>query len=154
MDMNEKPSEYLAVLATISPSSQAAGAVSSGWVSMANLKALLAKIDVGVFGAAATVDANLQQAQDNTGTGAKAIAGAGLGGNKAITQLLAAGGNNVQCLINLQDHELDANNGFDYVQLTVTVGVAATETAASLIGCSARYEPASAFNAAGVVQVI
>lgn len=148
MDMNEKPSEFLAILATIPPSSQAAGNAVSGWVSLADLKALLAVICIGAFGAAATVDANLQQATDNAGTGAKAIPG------KAIVQMLAAGGNNVEALINLGDHELDTANGFDFVQLTVAVGVAATETSASLIGCSARYEPASAFNAAGVVQVI
>ncbi|MDA8095581.1 MAG: hypothetical protein M0T84_17070 [Betaproteobacteria bacterium] len=146
---NVKLSESLGVLATINPSSQAAGAAASGWISMANAERLLALIMVGTFGAAATVDASIQQAQDATGTGAKAI-----GSGKAITTLQAAGGNNVQATIDLRAEELDSTNGFDYVQLTVTVGTAATETAAVLIAGETRYEPASVLNAASVVQQV
>lgn len=146
---NAKLSESLAVLATINPTSQAAGNAVSGWVSMADVRRILAVVSVGAFGASATVDANIQQAQDSSGTGAKAI-----GSGRAITQLLAAGGNNVQALINVNSDELDATNGFNYVQLTVTVGTAATETAAVVLGGSARFEPASAFNPASVVQTV
>ncbi len=149
MDMNEKLSEALAVLGAINPTSQAAGSVTSGWVSMSDLRRILALIQVGTFGVSATVDANVQQAQDSSGTGAKPI-----GSGKAIVQMLAAGGNNVQALINVQAEELDVNNGFDYVELTITVGVAATETAGVIIGGSARYSPSSAFNAVSVVQTI
>ena len=146
MDMNVKPSEFLALLATINPSLQAVGSLTTGWIPMGNVHSLLAIITTGTLGASATVDANLQQAQDGTGTGAKPLTG------KAITTLTGAGG--VQALINLQAQELDVNNGFGFVELTITVGVAASETAGILLGASTRYEPASAFNAASVSQIL
>ena len=68
--------------------------------------------------------------------------------------MLAAGGNNVQAEINVDAQELDAANGFAYVQLTVTVGTAATGTAAALLGVNPRFAPASDFNAASVAQIV
>lgn len=144
---NMKLSESLAILGAVNPSSQAVGSLATGWISAANVERLLGVIQVGTFGAAAMVDANIQQAQDAAGTGAKAI-----GSGKSIATLAAAGGNNVQATIDVRAEELDANNGFDYVQLTLTVGVAATETSAVLIGGEARFEPASSLNAASVIQ--
>ncbi len=144
---NIKLSESLAILGAVNPSSQAVGSAATGWISAANVERLLGVVQVGTFGAAATVDASIQQAQDAAGTGAKAI-----GTGKAIATLAAAGGNDVQATIDVRTEELDANNGFDYVQLTLTVGVAATETSAVLIGGEARFEPAGALNSASVVQ--
>jgi hypothetical protein len=135
MGPNQRPTDGLAQLATINPISQAAGTAVSGWFSLANFQRALAEIDVGVFGASATVDAKVQQAQDNAGTGAKDITG------KAITQLLAAGGNNRQAFINLADTDLDITNGFGFVQLSITVGTAATLVGGSLKGFVPRFEP-------------
>lgn len=146
MDMNVKASEFLALLGSINPSSQAVGSLTTGWISLANVRTILAIVATGTLGASATVDASLSQAQDATGTGAKAIAG------KAITTIAGAGG--VQALINLQAHELDVNNGYQFVELTLTVGTAASETAGFVLGASTRYEPASAFNQAGVTQIV
>jgi hypothetical protein len=145
---NAKISEQLALLATVDPVSQAAGSVSTGWISAANFERFQAAIQVGAFGALATVDANLQQATSAAGAGAKAIAG------KAITQLVAAGGNNRQVLVNLRAPEMDINNGFNYFNLTITVGVAATLVAAQVTGGVAKNLPASALNQVGVAQVI
>ena len=50
---------------------------------------------------------------------------------KAITQLLAAGGNNRQVIIEARDTELDVNAGFAYVRLSITVGTAHSVLAAS-----------------------
>ena len=146
---NAKLSETLAFLGAINPSSQAAGSAVTGWISAANVERLLGVVQVGVFGASATVDANIQQAQDSSGTGAKAI-----GSGKAITQMLAAGGNNLQATIDVRTEELDMNNGFYYVQLTITVGTAATETAGVLVGGMARFQPASTLNATSVSQQV
>jgi hypothetical protein len=143
---NQKLSEALADLATISPVSQGVGTANSGWVAMKDVKRLLAVVNVGVFGASATVDAKLQQATDSSGTGAKDITG------KAITQLVAAGGNNRQALINLADDELDVNNNFAFVQLSITVGTAATLISGSVLG-GTSFEDASAFNPTSVAQV-
>ena len=145
---NSKASEMLAVLATIDPASQAAGALSTGWVSVANHLGFLAVVQTGVLGTAATVDAKLQQALDNAGTGAKDITG------KAITQIVKATGDNKQALINIKPEELDTVNGFGFVRVTVTVGVAASITSAQLLGVNPRFAPADAANQAAVVQVI
>jgi len=147
INLNNKLSEELSVLATIDPVSQGAGTANSGWVDMRDVKRLLALVDVGVFGGSATVDAKLQQATSSGGAGAKDITG------KAITQLLAAGGNNRQALINLADDELDAANGFRWVQLSITVGTAATLISGLVLG-NTSFEDASAFNQTGVAQVV
>lgn len=146
--MNHKMSEKAAVLAVISPVSQAAGTAVSGWVSARDFHRLMALIETGVLGASATVDAKLQQAQDSSGTGAKDISSA-----HAITQIVKASGDNKQAIIDLDVSQLDANNGFAYVQLSVTVGTAASLIAATLFGFHAGFEPASASNPASVVQV-
>jgi hypothetical protein len=146
--VNTKFAERNAQLATINPASQAAGTAVSGWVSMANVEQVVALIKVGVFGASATVDAKFQQATSAAGAGAKDITG------KAITQLLAAGGNNRQAWLEVRDNELDTNNGFAFVQLSITVGTAATLIAADVLGTLPRFFPASTLNAASVAQQV
>jgi hypothetical protein len=145
MYLNQKPSEMLAVLATIDPVSTST-TVTTGYVDAGQYFSLLALIDVGVFGASATVDAKLQQATDNVGTGVKDVTG------KAITQLLAAGGNNRQALINVKGADFDVEGGFRYCRLSVTVGTAASLVSAALIGCMPRI--AVVANQAGVAQVV
>ncbi len=145
---NAKASELLAVLATIDPVSQAAGTVTTGWISVANHHGLLAVIQTGVLGASATLDAKLQQATDSSGTGAKDISG------KALTQIIKATGDNKQALINVKPEELDTVNGFGFVRLSITVGVAASLTSAQLLGINPRFAPADAGNQAGVAQIV
>lgn len=148
MNPNVKFSERTAILATLDSASVAASTVLTSWVSISNYHSICALIDVGAFGASATVDAKLRQAQDSSGTGAKDITG------KAITQLLAGGGNNRQVSIEARSDDLDQTNGFSYVALSVTVGTAATQLAAFLLGVNPRYMPASAQNQAGVAQQV
>ena len=146
MILNEKLSEALALLAAIPPSSQAAGVVFSPWISLDETDRILAIVQVGAFGANATVDASIAQAQDAKGTNAKPI-----GAGKSVA-LAASVGNDVQATIDVGATELDVANGYGFVQLGLSVGVAATETAALILGGSSRYEPASSFNAASVVE--
>jgi hypothetical protein len=143
---NIKPSDKIAVGAVLDPVSQAAATVTTGWVSMQTAENLLALLQVGAFGASATVDAKLQQASDATGTGVKDISG------KAITQMLAAGGNNKQVMLNVRSEELDVINGFCFVRLSVTVGTAATLIAATLLAMDGRYQPIA--QPASVTQTI
>ena len=145
---NAKGSELLAILATLEPVSQAAGTVTTGWISAANHHGLLVVVQTGVLGANATLDAKLQQALDNSGTGAKDISG------KALTQLVKASGDNKQALINLKPDELDTVNGFGFVRLSLTVGVAASLVAAQVLGLNPRFAPADAGNQAAVTQVV
>ena len=145
---NAKGSEELSILATIDPISQGAGTVTSGWVALANFHALLATVETGVMGASGTLDAKIQQAQDNVGTGAKDVP------TKAIVQILKAAGDNKQAFINMKPEDLDNINGFGFVRLSITVGVAASLVAGKLIGVNPRYAAADAFNQAGMVQII
>ena len=144
---NAKGSEELSILATIDPASQAAGTVTSGWVNVANFHALLAFVETGILGAAATLDAKFQQAQDNIGTGAKDVTG------KAITQIVKATGDNKQALINIKPEDIDNANGFGFVRLSLTIGVAASIVAGKVLGMNPRYATADAFNQAAVVQI-
>ena len=148
MFTNSKASEMLAILATIDPASQSAGSATTGWVSVANHHGLLAVVQTGVLGTLATVDAKLQQATDSSGAGAKDVAG------RAITQIVKATGDNKQALINLKPEELDTINGFGFVRVALTVGVAASITGAQLLGVNPRFAPADAGNQAAVVQVV
>ena len=145
---NAKASEMLAILATIDPASQGAGSLNTGWVSVANHLGFLALVQTGVLGTSATVDAKLQQALDSSGTGAKDITG------RAIIQIVKANGDNKQALINLKPEDLDTVNGFGFVRVTVTVGVAASITSAQWLGVNPRYAPADVGNQAAGVQVI
>jgi len=144
--LNQKPSETLAILATIDPASQAASTVTTGWIDQSQYLALMAIIQTGVLGASATVDAKLQQATDSSGTGAKDVTG------KTITQIVKATGDNKQDVINAKEADLDTNAGFRYVRLSLTVGVAASLVSAVLYGAQPRYAPVS--NQAGTVQVV
>ena len=148
MFTNSKASEMLAILATIDPASQSAGTATTGWVSVANHHGLLAVVQTGVLGTLATVDAKLQQATDSSGAGAKDVAG------RAITQIVKATGDNKQALINLKPEELDTLNGFGFVRVALTVGVAASITGAQLLGVNPRFAPADSGNQAAVVQVV
>ncbi|PXV60665.1 hypothetical protein SAMN04487785_102393 [Dyella jiangningensis] len=144
--MNIKASEQTGVLGAINPSSQAVGTLTTGWISAANYQKFLAIVQTGVLGAAATVDCNIQQALDGAGTGAKAIAGA------AIAQLSGAGGANVQAEINLDAQQLDVEGGFGFINVSVIVGAAASQTSALLLGFAPRFAPVT--NAATVAQVV
>lgn len=146
MSNNIKATEQAAVIGTINPSSQAVGAAVTGWIAATNYQKFLALIQTGVLGAAATVDAKVQQALDAAGTGAKDIAG------KAVAQIVKASGDNVQAEVNLDAQDLDVEGGFGFVQLSVTVGAAASQTAAVLFGFNPRFAPPA--NAASVVQVV
>ena len=145
---NAKGSELFSVLATIDPASQAVGTVTTGWISAGNHHSLLALVQSGVLGTGATLDAKLQQATDASGTGAKDVTG------KAITQIVKATGDNKQALINLRPDDLDVTNGFVYVRLSLTVAVAASLTAAQLLGFNPRFASGDASNQAAVAQVV
>jgi hypothetical protein len=101
-----------------------------------------------VLGTGATVDAKLQQAIDATGASAKDISA------KAITQIVKATGDNKQVLINVRPEELDIANGFGFVRLSLTVGVAASLTSAQILGITPRVLPADTANQSAVVQIV
>jgi hypothetical protein len=142
---NMKLPEIIAIPAVLAPLSQAAATVNTGWISMAQFYALSFLLQTGVLGASATVDAKIQQATDNAGTGAKDVTG------KAITQIVKATGDNKQAWVNVRGSDLDTTGGFGWVTLSITVGTAASLIAVAAFGVS-KYQAASVLNPAAVVQ--
>ena len=141
-----KPSQRIALAGVINPQS-ATTVQTTGWVDASQYENLLAVINVGTISSTGTVDAKLQQASDSSGTGAKNITGA------AITQLTQAGGSsNKQALINLKADQLDANNGFTFVQLSITPATAAALIAGELWGHDPKLTPSA--QPAAVVQTV
>ena len=143
-----RPSQNIAVIATIAPASQAIGPVSSGWISFNAFEAMMGLVQNGALGVAATIDAIFQQALDGIGTGAKPVVATGMVQNVVATD------NGKVNIINLLERDLDVANGFQFVQLTVTVGVAASFAGALVLGVNERYGPAARNNAVFVKQVV
>jgi hypothetical protein len=149
MMLNAKPSELAAVVGNIDPDAYAASTVTTGWVSMRDFGTLLAIVQAGDLGSSATLDAKLQQASDSGGTGAKDITG------KAITQLTQAGtDSNKQALIQVRAEELDVDNGFTHVRLSMTIGTAASDAGGMLLGFNPARGPASDFDATTVDEIV
>lgn len=152
---NAKLNELLAILDYLAPVSQAAGTVTTpNWIYVGNLAdQLQAEIDVGVMGASATVNAQVNQATSSGGAGSKIITG------KSLTQLTQTPTNNSGTVntIDFRCQDLDTNNGFCYVQISITVATAAVLLAATLRG-SGRFEPVNAsgasLNSAAVLQQV
>lgn len=140
--------DKVALAAAIDPQSLATGDHSTGWVSVRNIQQLMAMVMAGTLGTAATLDAKLEQARDDQGDGAKDIDGA------SITQLVKASDDDKQAIITAWAEDLDLNGGFDHVRLTLTVGEAASQASALLLGYGERYGPARDLNADSVAEVV
>lgn len=148
MYKNLNLSSRIGVIGGISPRSAGVGTVTTGWLDMQALFTVLALVSIGAFGANATVDAQIEQATDANGTGAKPIPGS------QITQLVAAGGNDRHAQINLRQEDFDRNAGFRFFRLSVTVGGAATQLAASIIGADFRAGGGAQNAATSVAQTV
>lgn len=149
MFLNAKPSEVAGIAGIIDPDAYAAGTYTTGWVNMSRWMALMAIVTAGDLGASATLNAKLQQASDSSGTGAKDIAG------KAITALTQAGtDDNKQAIINLRGEEMDVDNGFNHVRLSMTVATATSDAGALLLGMFPVRGPATDVDATTVDEVV
>lgn len=152
MNSNQKLGEQIAILASVDASSQAVGTVTSTWVPVALFNRFAALLDIGSSGAAGTTALAVLQAQDNAGTGSKALTNTITGVAVATSAPIA--GNSKQAIVDFLPDWVDSNNGYGYVAVTVTVAVNAVLTSALLVGHAPRYGSAAAFNQAGVAQVI
>ena len=150
MNTNALPSERVALLGTVDPDVLTATAHTSDYVDAGSFESIMAVIMAGTLGSSATFDAKLVQATDSSGTGSKDISG------KAITQLTQAGTDesDKQAIINVRSEELDLDNGFDHVALTITVGTASSDGGGALFGLNPRYGPASDNDLASVAEIV
>ncbi len=141
--LTEQLSQALSIAAApVHPQSVAVGTASTAGIDMSRFRLAVFVLDVGAFGASATVDMKLQQSADN-------LTFADIAGS-AITQLAAAGGNNRLATIEIRDGELSA--GSRYVRALITVGTAATILQCLALGGEAVDKPGSANDIAAVAQ--
>lgn len=144
-----QPSDRAAVVGVIDPDATVASTVTTGWISMLDYSNIMAIVMAGTLGAAATVDAKIEQATDASGTGVKDVTGA------LITQLTQAGGDSdKQAVINLNAEDLDVDGGFTHARLSVTVAVATSDVGAVVLGLDKRYLKASAGDLASVDEIV
>lgn len=148
---NMLPSEACAVLGTIDPDATAASTVVSDYVDMGKFERIMVVVMAGTLGTNATVDASILQATDSAGTGAKALTTA-----KAITQMTQAGTDqsDTQAVINVLADDLDIDNDFDHVAVSVDIGTATSDFAAVILGFNPRSMPASDNDLASVGEIV
>jgi hypothetical protein len=138
-----------AIVGVIDPDLNTAGTQTTAWISASTFQKFMAIVIAGALGSNATLDAKIEQASDATGTGAKDLADA------AITQMTEAGGDSdKQAIIEFWSEDLDLENGFTHVRLSMTVATASSDSAAILLGCAPRYAPASASDADSVAEIV
>jgi hypothetical protein len=116
----------------------------SGAVDMTKFRKALFIVGVGAFGASATVDAKIQESVDTTDGNFTDVSGG------AITQLVAAGGDNRIAILEIGAGSL--TSGKKYTRVVVTVGTAATLVAAFALGVEAAQKPGSQSNDTSVAQ--
>lgn len=128
--------EQVAFLDRMDPDSFPAAEYNSGYNLLQQYHRAVVILMVGDMGTGATVDMDIEQATDTSGTGAKAISG------KSITQLTQAGSDsNKVVVVEIRTEELDVDGGFDCINAEVTVGTEAVELALLILGTEPRYPP-------------
>ena len=146
MHVNMKPSEGIALLSSINPASfVVATPPATVWIKADQFHAYMVALQFGVINTGAT--AKLQQANTSGGGGAKDIPG------KVITAVTASD-NNKQVLINLRPEELDADSGFAWFGLVMTVTGTSALIGGGIFGINPDLGPANLLNPAAVKEII
>lgn len=137
--------EENAIVGAIDPQTLNDGSLVSEWVDMSHYRQVAFIVSVGATDT--TVDAKLQYATDDQGTGADDISG------KAVTQLTGAAGDNKQVVIEIAAEEMPASSG--YCALVVIAGSGSTGAVLSAVGIGtvARYAPVSHIDSVAQVKV-
>lgn len=143
-----RPSDRFHIVGVIDPDANAAATLLTAWVNAGLYESFCAILLAGDLGTNGTIDMKFRQATDSSGTSAKDITG------KAITQFTQAGTDrsNKQAVINLESEDLDTNNGFSWVALSVTGATATSDFAALLLAFDAKYKDAA--HAASVIEEV
>jgi len=146
-----KPSEQMAIVATIDPDAYGADTYVSDWIDIGKFKGgLMAIVMAGDLGTSATLDAKWRQATSNAGANAKDFSPA-----LSITQLTQAGtDSDKQVILQVTADKCDLANGFRFVALSMTVAVATSDAGAIVIGLGADYGPADQYDLASVDEIV
>lgn len=145
-----RPTDKIALVGAIDPDATAAGTVTTGWIAAKDFATFMAVVMAGTLGASATVDAKIEQATSAAGAGAKDVTG------KTITQITQAGTDqsDTQAIIEVCGEDLDVDNDFAFIRLSITVGTATSDVGGVVFGIDARYGPAADNDAASVGEIV
>lgn len=139
-------SEILAVCATIDPEAQAASAVDTDVIDMANFDRVLFIVQVGEIGSSGTVDFAVKS--DSASGGSYATTQA------SMTQLTQAGSDaDKTVLVEVRGYDVAAD-GHRYIKGTLTTATAASDVAVVAIGTLRKYAPASLYDLTSVDEIV
>jgi hypothetical protein len=148
---NLLPSEVAAVLATIDPDANSNATYLSDAIDMSKFDALLAIILIGTMAGTSTINASFTQATTAGGT-YKAIDPAKA--MTALSQAVSPDDSDKQVLMNLRAEELDIDNGYRYVKLSLVIGTAASDSAVVVLGFGSRFGPAYDHDLESVAEIV
>lgn len=149
LNPNIPASDDCAIVGIIDADAYSANTYATGWIDMRDFQKIMAIVGVGTLGTAAVVNAKLIAAKNGSGGTPTDITG------KAITALTQAGTDaDKQAIINLRADELDFNNGFTHVQLSITSTVEAADMFGLVLGFNRRYGKASDADLASVDEIV
>lgn len=152
---NMKAAEGAAIVGVIDPDAYSNAAYETSWIDVSKFQQLLAIIMAGTLGSSATINAKWQLNDISGDSGAEDITG------KSITALTQAGtDSDKQALLSLRPEEMvGATKSFKlgtarYAKLIVTVGVAASDMGAIVLGFGLRNGLVSANDLASVDEIL
>ena len=144
--MGAKPSEKVAVCATVDPDANATGAFTTDYISMVDFQQAMFVVMAGVIAASGTLDFSINEATTATGAGATTLAS----GTLSITQMTTAD-NDEQAVVNVETQDL--STGFDFVAGVMTLTTAGADSAVIGLGLLPRYGPGSDNDLASVGEI-
>jgi hypothetical protein len=149
MFANALASELGAIVGVIDPDAYTNSTYTTDYIDAMEFEQFLCIIMVGTMEASSTVDAKIIEYTSTGGAGNQDISG------KAITQLTQAGtDSDKQAIINLRREDLDIDDGHRYFKLSVTIGAAASDLSAIVIGLGPRNAPASDNDLSTVDEIV
>lgn len=148
-NVNLLGSEEWAVVGTVDPDANTAGAVNSDIIDMSLFEQILVIVSIGALGSGATVAVKLQEGAAANMSDAADIAG------KAITTFAdsspTGSNDDQQAIINLRGDEL--TEGDRYVRAVHTVANATSDSAVIILG-KAKSGPSSDNDLASVAEIV
>jgi len=147
--VNKTPTEVAAVVGSIDPDAYSNAAYTTDYIALKYFRRYMAIIMAGTLGSSATIDAKLTVYTNSSGGGAYDVPGA------AITQLTQAGtDSDKQAIINFNTDTIAGSTKYTHMKLTVTVGTAASDMGAVVLGFDPCYGPASDADVSTVDEIV
>jgi hypothetical protein len=143
--MSNKPSESMAILATIDPQAAGTTTASTDAIDCRYPRFVTFLVSTGAVLATGTVDFIVREMTAST-TGTTTVAG----GVAAITQLVGTADSNKQVIVEVDTRKL----GNRYIKGVLTTGTANGIGHVIALGSEMRYQPASDYDLASVDEIV